>query len=69
MALVVKSPDLRVAQEEGLAIDHLSKDAADAPDVYRCGIKMRPQQDLRCPIQERHNLHRYVPQSSNQHGR
>ena len=47
----------RVSREEGSAVDHLCKDAADGPDIHRRGVVLSAQQDLRCSVPERDNLY------------
>lgn len=46
----------RVAGEEGLLVDHLSKDAADAPQVHGRGVVLHAQQDLGRAVPQRDHL-------------
>ena len=48
----------RVPRKQRLVVDHLCKDAADAPEVHRCGVVLSAQQDFRGPIPEGDDLHR-----------
>ena len=42
--------------EQRSPVDHLSKHAADAPNIHWCGVASWPQQDLRSSIPQCHNL-------------
>lgn len=35
---------------------HLSKDAAQAPDVHSCGVVFATQKDFRCSVPQGHHL-------------
>lgn len=35
---------------------HLSKDAAQAPDVHSCGVVFAAQKDFRCSVPQGHHL-------------
>lgn len=35
---------------------HLSKDAAQAPDIYGCGVVLAAQKDFRCSVPQGHHL-------------
>ena len=50
--------DLAVAGEERAAIDHLSEDAADGPDVDGSGVVFRAEEDFGSAIPQRHDLRR-----------
>ncbi len=66
---VCKAPTKRVVSEGWLAgssnggvvitdsrRDHLGKDASDGPEVDGAGVLARPEENLRCPIPQRHHL-------------
>ena len=48
--------NLRVAGEQRLPRDHLREDAAQAPRVHARGVKLGPEQYLRCSVPQRHNF-------------
>ena len=48
--------DFRVAREKRLSLSHLSKDAADRPNVDRSGILLLAEEDLGSSVPKGHNL-------------
>ena len=47
----------RVSWKQGLHVDHLSKDAAQRPDINWSGVMLGPQQYFRSSVPQCHHLH------------
>lgn len=50
--------DFRVTDKERSSLGHFRKNASNGPDVDRCRIFLRTEQNLGCSIPESHNLMR-----------
>mmetsp|Transcript_10999 Transcript_10999/g.22366 ORF Transcript_10999/g.22366 Transcript_10999/m.22366 type:complete len:205 (-) Transcript_10999:308-922(-) len=52
---------VRVAREEGPAVDHFCEDAADAPNVHRCGVFSRTHEHVRRAVPQCDHLMGVTP--------
>lgn len=48
--------DLRIPGEKGSLGHHLHQDRSDRPQIDRRSVRLRAEEDLRCPVPQRHNL-------------
>ena len=48
--------NLRISNEQGFPLSHLSKYTTNAPNINRCRVLLGPKQDLRSTVPQRNHL-------------